>query len=298
MEMPILCFRNQRMRKMGWVGSGRSCSPSSFLPLRLLSFALPLSPPRSLSVSLNLVALKKCHRLCIIVVFVGFLFIVLMATAPIKSQPLHNFNFSFLKWGTHGGGSSSTTTDHRSSPESDSDHGRLRPTRVGSRSTRIHRLFFPSPPKPFKQRHREEEGEQEEEDPLRPRKYEAEEEEDETVQRPWNLRPRKVVVETTAVVTSVVEKFTETAAPKSMRLRGLAETGGVGEKKEKNKFWIALSREEIEEDIFVMTGSRPARRPQKRSKNIQKQLDNVFPGLWLVGTTADAYRVADAPVKK
>ncbi|XVE57607.1 hypothetical protein DITRI_Ditri04bG0104000 [Diplodiscus trichospermus] len=224
-----------------------------------------------------------------------------MATAPVKSQPLHNFNFPFLKWGTHGGGSSSTaTTDHLRCPESDSDHDRLRPTRVGSRSTRIHRLSFPPPPKPIRQSHREGEKQQEEEEEsLKLQKNEAEEEEEETVQRPWNLRPRKVVLETSAaVVTSMVEKMSETAPPKSMRLRGLAENGGVAEKKEKRKFWIALSRDEIEEDIFVMTGSRPSRRPKKRSKNIQKQLDNVFPGLWLVGTTADAYRVADAPVKK
>lgn len=75
-----------------------------------------------------------------------------------------------------------------------------------------------------------------------------------------------------------------------------------------------------------MTGSRPARRPRKRPKNIQKQVDvidlfflvvclllffvdpvfiekigvflqNVFPGLWLVGLTVDAYRVTDAPMK-
>ncbi|XWS62024.1 hypothetical protein CRYUN_Cryun07bG0175200 [Craigia yunnanensis] len=225
-----------------------------------------------------------------------------MATAPVKSQSLHNFNFPFLKWGTHGSGSSSTATiEHRCSPESDSDHDRLRPTRVGSRSTRIHRLSFPPPPKTIKQSHHEEgEQQQEEEDSLKPRKNEAEEEEEEeTVQRPWNLRPRKVVVETsTAVASAVMEKMSETAPPKSMRLRGLAENGGVGEKKENKKFWIALSREEIEEDIFVMTGSRPSRRPKKRPKNIQKQLDNVFPGLWLVGTTADAYRVSDAPVKK
>ncbi|XVF52570.1 hypothetical protein PTKIN_Ptkin05aG0029100 [Pterospermum kingtungense] len=225
-----------------------------------------------------------------------------MATAPVKSQPLHNFNFPFLKWGTHGGGGSSSSTaanDRRRSPESDSDQDRLRPTRVGSRSTRIHRLSFTPPPKPIiKQSHREEEEEEQEEEeeaePLKQRKHEAGEEEEETSQRPWNLRPRKLVVETTAVV----EKMSETAAPKSVRLRGLAENGGGGEKKEKRRFWIALSKEEIEEDIFVMTGSRPSRRPKKRPKNVQKQLDSVFPGLWLVGTTADAYRVADSPVKK
>jgi hypothetical protein len=62
------------------------------------------------------------------------------------------------------------------------------------------------------------------------------------------------------------------AVPKSLRLRGFADTS-CGEKKEKRKFWIALSKEEIEEDIFVMTGSRPNRRPRKRPKNVQKQMD-------------------------
>lgn len=126
-----------------------------------------------------------------------------------------------------------------------------------------------------------------------------------------------------------------TKAPKSTRLREMVESrGSNGDKKEKNKFWVTLSREEIEEDIFIMTGSRPARRPRKRPKNVQKQLDvryfcspafflvlffsfllwttdfflsfffffsffqkNVFPGLWLVGLTVDAYRVSDAPMK-
>ncbi|XP_039030038.1 uncharacterized protein LOC120164368 [Hibiscus syriacus] len=220
-----------------------------------------------------------------------------MANAPVKSQPLHNFNFPFLKWGTHGGGSSSNTNaDNLRSPESYSDHDRLRPTRVGSRTTRVYRLSFPPPPRTIKQQPREEEEQQhkQEEESLKPRGNEAEEDDDDekTVQRPWNLRSRKLVVETSAA-----EKMSKTAAPKSMRLRGLTENGGVAVKKEKRKFWIALSKEEIEEDIFVITGSRPARRPKKRSKNIQKQLDNVFPGLWLVGTTADAYRIVDVPVK-
>ncbi|KAL4384115.1 hypothetical protein GQ457_15G010660 [Hibiscus cannabinus] len=228
-----------------------------------------------------------------------------METAPVKSRPLHDLNFAFLKWGTRGGGSSSNAAvEHIRASESDSDHNGLRPMRVGSRSTRIHRLSFSPPPQPIKVSPREEEPkqrEEEEEQSLKPRKSKPDEEvEEETVQRPWNLRPRKVVVvdTTSAAATTVVEKTSETAGPKSMRLRVLAENGGVAEKKEKKKFRIGLSRDEIEEDIFVITGSRPARRPRKRSKNIQKQLDNVFPGLWLVGTTPEAFRVADAPVKK
>ncbi|KAG8659485.1 uncharacterized protein LOC110609987 [Manihot esculenta] len=139
-------------------------------------------------------------------------------------------------------------------------------------------------------------------------------EEEEGNSRPWKLRPRRGILAAKsrgelkeAVMVHVNEKKeredTPQFQPKSMRLRGLVEStgGGAGtclEKKEKRKFWIALSREEIEEDIFALTGSRPARRPRKRPKNVQKVLDNVFPGLWLVGTTADSYRVADPPVKR
>ncbi|KAJ9147678.1 hypothetical protein P3X46_029811 [Hevea brasiliensis] len=152
----------------------------------------------------------------------------------------------------------------------------------------------------------EEEEEEEEE--------KQKQEEEEGNSRPWKLRPRKGILAAKnggelkeAVMMHVNEQRerenTPQLQPKSMRLRGLVEsTGGGGgvclEKKEKRKFWIALSREEIEEDIFALTGSRPARRPRKRPKNVQKLLDNVFPGLWLVGTTADSYRVADPPVKR
>lgn len=49
----------------------------------------------------------------------------------------------------------------------------------------------------------------------------------------------------------------------------------LGEKSEKKKLSIsiALSKEEIEEDIFALTGSKPSRRPKRRVKNVQKELD-------------------------
>lgn len=135
---------------------------------------------------------------------------------------------------------------------------------------------------------------------------------EEIVQKPWNLRPRKPMIPRGGFEIGAGGSRNnnhnnggelqegvngENPAPKSLRLRGFADTN-CGEKKEKRKFWIALSKDEIEEDIFVMTGSRPNRRPRKRAKNVQKQMDNVFPGLWLVGITADAYRVADTPTKR
>ncbi|KAL3649407.1 hypothetical protein CASFOL_005810 [Castilleja foliolosa] len=73
-----------------------------------------------------------------------------------------------------------------------------------------------------------------------------------------------------------------------------------GEKKEKVclSINIELSKEEIEKDIFALTGSKPIRRPKKRPRNIQKQVDAVFPGLWLISITPDSYNVPENFLKQ
>ncbi|KAG8662296.1 uncharacterized protein LOC110629309 [Manihot esculenta] len=281
--------------------------------------------------------------------------LLVMATAPVKPQPLHNFPLS-LKWGqttalsaptNHHPHHRSTSTGRITSAlapdsetESDQELTTVRnPPRVGSRSARVHRFSFtscssliPKPKNSSMENMQKQTTVLETEVAEKPRKQvtvlenngaDAEEEEVEEKQkqeeeegnsRPWKLRPRKGILAAKnggelkeAVMLHVNEQRerdnTPQLQPKSMRLRGFVESAGGGgglclEKKEKRKFWIALSREEIEEDIFALTGSRPARRPRKRPKNVQKVLDNVFPGLWLVGTTADSYRVADPPVKR
>ncbi|KAF6991604.1 hypothetical protein CFC21_008674 [Triticum aestivum] len=58
-------------------------------------------------------------------------------------------------------------------------------------------------------------------------------------------------------------------------------------------FSVALEPEEIEEDIYALTGGRPRRRPRKRPRAVQRQLDSLFPGLWLAEVTADDYKVPD-----
>ncbi|PIN26086.1 hypothetical protein CDL12_01154 [Handroanthus impetiginosus] len=68
----------------------------------------------------------------------------------------------------------------------------------------------------------------------------------------------------------------------------------TGEKRERPKFSVALSKGEIEEDFFAMVGHRPARRPKKRAKIIQRELDTLFPGLWLTEVTPDMYKVPEA----
>lgn len=240
-----------------------------------------------------------------------------MATAPVKPQQLHNFPLS-LKWGqtttltaaNNRSSSRSTTTLLPDSETESEPEPTARPTRVGSRSVRVHRLSFPnscstttllskpntraSPEKQQKQAAVLEKPQQQQEEEQDGGEGEEEEEkgkgqdEGEGNSRPWKLRPRKGIFlggrnggggEVKDV--SEPRERENTQQPKSMRLRGLVkeiESGGGGgegcfEKKEKRKFWIALSREEIEEDVFVMTGSRPARRPRKRPKNVQKVLD-------------------------
>ncbi|XP_004299406.1 PREDICTED: uncharacterized protein LOC101293977 [Fragaria vesca subsp. vesca] len=239
-----------------------------------------------------------------------------MATAPVK-PPLHNFPLSFLKWGSK----NHTNTNHRyrrpvsAEPEPSADDDRNdsesppQHHRVGSRTAR-HRFSLASCSEKLPQRNEKasEESDDDVDDDAKAAAVAAVAAAEEAeVQKPWNLRPRRAPVTKAnnntggEVHEAEGTKQSEQPAPKSMRLRGLAaaaEGPSMEKKKEKRKFWIALSKDEIEEDIFIMTGSRPARRPKKRPKNVQKQLDNCFPGLWLVGFTADAYRGSDSPTKK
>ncbi|XP_004239412.1 uncharacterized protein [Solanum lycopersicum] len=83
---------------------------------------------------------------------------------------------------------------------------------------------------------------------------------------------------------------------KSVRLQ--SEFFGAGdsytdEKRKKKNFSISLGRIEIEEDFMAMIGHRPPRRPKKRAKMVQKNLDTIFPGLWLTEITPDLYKVPD-----
>ncbi|KAM3001011.1 hypothetical protein FF2_037352 [Malus domestica] len=231
-----------------------------------------------------------------------------MATAPVKS-PLHNFPFTFLKWGTKNATANNHNRNRRpasSEPASDPDSEPDRYNHVGS--SRADRCRLSLIPCSENERRRSEERESDRE----------EEEAEVLLQKPWNLRSRRALATASFQKASgpnaaaaanreaqepeglnrSQSEMMQQQQPKSMRLRGLAEGQSVEKKKkEKSKFWIALSKEEIEEDVFVMTGSRPPRRPKKRPKNVQKQLDSIFPGLWLLGVTADAYKSADSPCK-
>ncbi|GMI66955.1 hypothetical protein like AT3G60410 [Hibiscus trionum] len=125
---------------------------------------------------------------------------------------------------------------------------------------------------------------------------------EELVPKTWNLRPRKPISKppihngsATKIGGSAQENRTHRS--EATRSRNITEPKPAENKEKKRKFSISLSREEIDEDIFAMTGSKASRRPKKRAKNVQKQLDCVFPGLWLASITPDCYRVSEAHIK-
>lgn len=99
--------------------------------------------------------------------------------------------------------------------------------------------------------------------------------------RPWNLRERK---------RRPSARGSTAASPTTAWARRADTTRGGGERP---PFAVALAAEEIEEDMYALTGGRPRRRPRKRPRVVQRQLDSLFPGLWLTEITADAYKVPD-----
>ncbi|XP_008812763.1 uncharacterized protein LOC103723584 [Phoenix dactylifera] len=112
------------------------------------------------------------------------------------------------------------------------------------------------------------------------------------VVRPWNLRTRRpgsrsrIGMERHLSVSP--HRPPAAAERRTVRLRS-EDT----DRRDRPKFSITLTVEEIEEDIYAVTGSRPRRRPKRRPRVVQKQLDALFPGSWLSEITADTYRVPE-----
>ncbi|KAJ0545466.1 hypothetical protein HanIR_Chr08g0350161 [Helianthus annuus] len=107
--------------------------------------------------------------------------------------------------------------------------------------------------------------------------------------RPWNLRTRRAP---TNGVNGNGEVLKPNSSPVTNEYK-YPSNNGNGEKKERAKFSVSLSRRELEEDFMAMAGRRLPRKPKKRPRIVQKQLDALFPGLWLSDITADLYKVPD-----
>ncbi|GER32787.1 hypothetical protein STAS_08879 [Striga asiatica] len=134
------------------------------------------------------------------------------------------------------------------------------------------------------------------------------------VHRPWNLRTRRAAGRTatngcTAAAgvrglrvdaprpnsgSSQMRSPAAAATQKSPIRRSDGGEAAAGGERERTKFSVALSKREIEEDFFSIAGHRPPRRPKKRPRTVQKQLDTLFPGLWLTEVTTDMYKVPEA----
>ncbi|KAD2393528.1 hypothetical protein E3N88_40505 [Mikania micrantha] len=123
--------------------------------------------------------------------------------------------------------------------------------------------------------------------------------------RPWNLRTRRAACKAPRSPTNGVNCNGEVLKPnfsparnecKFPKLRPMSSVSGAttsGEKTQRPKFSVSISRCELEEDFMAMAGRRLPRKPKKRSRIVQKQLDTLFPGLWLSEITADLYKVPD-----
>ncbi|KAM7271920.1 hypothetical protein ACFE04_031134 [Oxalis oulophora] len=113
-------------------------------------------------------------------------------------------------------------------------------------------------------------------------------------ERPWNLRTRRaphfVVGESNSSgYFNDGLRFGEDHKKKGLLLNSPKKLP------ERLKFSLTLSKKEIEEDFIKMTGHKPPRRPKRRSKTVQRQIDAVCPGMWLGEVNVDAYKVVHPP---
>ncbi|KAJ0266096.1 Uncharacterized protein HA466_0001510 [Hirschfeldia incana] len=86
--------------------------------------------------------------------------------------------------------------------------------------------------------------------------------------KPWNLRKRRAACK----------------AP-------VTESGNCDANQ--NKFVSTLTKKEMEDDYMIMMGHRPPRRPKKRLRTLQKQIDLLHPAFYFTEVTEDIYEVPD-----
>ncbi|KAJ4845277.1 hypothetical protein Tsubulata_038163 [Turnera subulata] len=199
-----------------------------------------------------------------------------------RSKPqLHNFSLPCLKWGNqrllrcvkvthndhhqHQPSSSSIPNGFQSKPTNLETFKRQRPIPV-------HTNLPPPPPDlPFDNNHNKRLKGLEEEPP-RPNN------DDQSSPRPWNLRTRRAACKAPL---RIEDKRNGNALEIDSPRRQVIETllvkrqQSVEVVKEKVKFSVPLSKEEVEQDFLQMARIRPPRRPKKRPRIVQKYLDGT-----------------------
>ncbi|KAG6537999.1 uncharacterized protein LOC122038000 [Zingiber officinale] len=106
---------------------------------------------------------------------------------------------------------------------------------------------------------------------------------------PWKLRTRR----RGARVRAMFEPQASGSLPAAGEKKAARPRSGIPELRERPDFSVTLTREEIDEDIYAVTGYRARRRPRRRPRVVQKQLDLLFPGSWLSEITYESYKVTD-----
>ncbi|XP_058088139.1 uncharacterized protein LOC131235056 isoform X2 [Magnolia sinica] len=248
-----------------------------------------------------------------------------LQSMPSKPHPpLHNFSLPFLKWGGQRllrCMKPDQAVDRRSPPfESESNGSGASPIRTVAAQPKTFRK--PSTPTSFEKLRSmarigasKSEGEADDDgiEEIRERlldhlrsaadkmSFRVPEDEESTAM-PWNLRTRRAACKAPTEIggmplhspaplppppPSVQENQTRSMRSRAAATAAAAAAQGGDKMKEKRKFSVALLREEIEEDFYAMTGSKPARRPKKRLGKA------TFPGLWLSDITPDSYNVPE-----
>ncbi|KAL2996181.1 hypothetical protein AAZX31_10G259000 [Glycine max] len=241
---------------------------------------------------------------------------VSMAMGPERSKPLHNFMLPCLKWGSQRHlrctkhPSDSSTEDRRSPAPREFDSPPLTNADTRTRLTRPRFLFGDEGIDAVREKLMldlkteadkmkdailgKEVSEYNNDDvEMNDAPPQPEEEAPPPVSgvRTWNLRTRRAPAAGGKGV-RIDERRGGGGSPlrmKSPKLRGSPEK----EERRAVKFSLMLAKKEIEEDFMRMVGHRPPRRPKKRPRNVQKQLDTLFPGQWLSEVCADSYKVPD-----
>lgn len=93
-----------------------------------------------------------------------------------------------------------------------------------------------------------------------------------TPTRPWNLRTRR------ASCTNNNNLFLHHSLAEPVVVPNDNNDNNNKKKQKKNtneipKFSVSLSKEEVEQDFWALVGTKPPRRPKKRPRIVQKQLD-------------------------
>lgn len=197
-----------------------------------------------------------------------------MATGPERSKPLHNFSLPCLKWGTQ---------RLLRCVNADLDH---------RRSSRFHAPQNDAVRITNKRKIDEVGGLREEEAAAAGGAAGGAN----NAMMPWNLRTRRAACKAPPQNNEEERRLFDTrcSSPPVKEKKKVVVVAG-NNNNEKVKFSVSLSKEEVEQDFWALLGARPPRRPKKRPRIVQRQLNTLFPGLWLAEITAESYKVADVP---